>query len=80
MLPCKIVVQRASCNLQRKAGFHVTDARAPLRWLWLGSWRTRKLAACACRAALDAIGTRAIKGHCSGGRLLSFSARPWCDV
>ena len=45
-----------------------------------GGGETRKLAARARRAALAAIGLRAVKGHCTGGRPLSFGARPWCDV
>ena len=39
LLPCKTVVRRPSCDLQRTAGFRVTDARAPLRWLCLGRWQ-----------------------------------------
>ena len=39
-LPCKTVVRRASCVLQRTAGFPATDTRAPLRSLCLGRWRS----------------------------------------
>ena len=78
---CKTVVRRASFGLQqRTAGFRVTDAKAPLRWLSLGGGETRKLSACARRAALVMIGLRDMDGHCTSGRPLTFRARPWCDV
>ena len=32
------------------------------------------------RVALVVIGLRTMGGHCTGGRPLSFGARPWCDV
>ena len=55
LLRCKTVVRRASCDLQHAAGFRVTDAQAPLRWLSLGRWRkTKKCRARApCRAYCD---------------------------
>ena len=31
-------------------------------------------------AVLVVVGLRASEEHCVGGRLLSFGARPWCDV
>ena len=45
-----------------------------------GGGETRKLAARARRAALVLFGLRTMKGYCTGGRPLSFGARPWCDV
>ena len=45
-----------------------------------GGGDTRELAARARRVVLAAIGPRAIEWHCTGGRRLSFGARPWCDV
>ena len=45
-----------------------------------GGGKTRKLAACARRATLVAIGLRDMERHYNGGRPLSFHARPWCDV
>ena len=44
--PCKTVVRRASYDLQHAAGFHVTDAQAPLRRVCLGRWQNTQ----ACRA------------------------------
>ena len=32
------------------------------------------------RATLTVVGLCSIKGHCAEERLLSFGARPWCDV
>ena len=77
---CKSVVRRASCDLQHAAGIRVASAQAPLRWLSLESRRnTQGLAVRApCRAACDRPST--IEVYCTGGRLLSFGARPWYDV
>ena len=82
LLPCKTVVRRASCDLQRTAGFRVADARAPLRWLCLGRWQNTRAcrARAPCRAALAAVDPCTTEGHCTGGRPLSFGASPRCDV
>ena len=45
-----------------------------------GGGETRELAARARRAALVLAGLRSMEGYCTGGRPLSFGARPWCDV
>ena len=45
-----------------------------------GGGKSRELAARARCAALTAIGLRVVEGHRTGGRPLSFGARPWCDV
>ena len=44
ILRCNTVLQRASCSLQRTAGFRVAHASAPLRWLSVG--RRRRTRAC----------------------------------
>ena len=48
LLLCKTVVRRASCGLERAAGFRVTDARAPVSWLSLR--RSQNTRACRVRA------------------------------
>ena len=53
---------------------------APLRWLSLGRWRKTQTCRARARAALVAIGLRTMEWHCTGGRPLSYGARPWCDV
>ena len=80
LLPCKTVVRRPSCDLQRTAGFRVTDARAPLRWLCLGRWQNtqacrERAPCCACCGRLLHY-VRAL--HRREASL--FGARPWCDV
>ena len=80
LLRCKTVVRRASCDLQRAAGIRVPRDERHCAGCLSGGGETRELAARARRAALAAIGVRAMKGHCTGGRPLSFGARPWCDV
>ena len=42
LLRCKTVVRHASCDLHHAAGFRVTDARAPPRWLALGRWKNTR--------------------------------------
>ena len=51
----KTVVRRASCELQRAAGFCVIGTAAPLRWLRLGRWRNTRAchARALCRASCD---------------------------
>ena len=77
---CKTVVRRASCDLQRAAGIRVARAQAPLRWLSLGRWQNTRACRARGRAALVVIAFCTMEGHCTGGRPLSFGARPWCDV
>ena len=45
-----------------------------------GGGAVREIAACARRAVLVVVGLCPVKGHCTGGKPLSFGARPWCDV
>ena len=53
--------------------------RAVSSYLW-GGGAALKLAGRARRAALVMVGLGLIKERCTDGRLLSFGARPWCDV
>ena len=80
LLRCKTVVRRASCGLHHAAGCRVHANERHCAGCLSGGVETRKLAARARRAALALVGVRAMKGHCTGGRPLSFGARPWCDV
>ena len=78
LLRCKTVVRRASCGLQHAAGFRGTHRHCA--GCLSRSDKTRELAARARRAALPVIGFCAMKGYCTGGRPLSFGARPGCVV
>ena len=42
LFPCKTVVRRASCGVQRAAGIRVARSQAPLCWLCLGRWRNTR--------------------------------------
>ena len=70
-------MRAVASNAQPAFAWH---AQAPLRWLSLGRWRNTRAcrARAPCRAGCDR--SYAIEGHCTGGRPLSFGARPWCDV
>ena len=74
------VVQRASCCFQHTAGFRVARACSILPWLSLGRWQnTRAYRACApCYDGCDQLPL--VREYRTGGRSLSFGARPWCDV
>ena len=73
-------VRRASCDLQRTAGFASPTRQRHCAGCVSGGEKIRELAMRARRAALVAIGPCVTEGHCTGGRPLSFAARPWCDV
>ena len=74
------VVRRASCSLNDLAGVHMACASAPPHSCISGGGATRELAASARRGALVVVGPCPMKGHCAGGKPLSFGARPWRDV
>ena len=72
----------ASCQLRPPnyaAGFRVAHASAPLRSPSLG-WRHSTRDFPFRRAGRVVVGPRSIEGHCTGGKPLSFGARPWNDV
>ena len=76
----KTVVRRASCDLQQRSRHSRGTRKRHCAGCLSGGGETRELAARARRAALVVVGFCAMKGHCTGGRPLSFGARPWCDV
>ena len=55
LLRCRTFVRHSSNGLQCAAGFRMAHARAPLRWLSLGGWRTTHAchARATCRASCD---------------------------
>ena len=76
----KTVVRRASCDLQRTAGVS-RDRHASATELSVSREVAKHASLPRARyAALAVISFCAKKGHCTGGRLLSFGARPGCDV
>ena len=70
------VVRRASCSLNDLAGVHMACASAPPHSCISGGGATRELAASARCGALVVVGPCPMKGHCAGGKPLSFGARP----
>ena len=70
------VVRRTSWVLHHTANFCVAHARAPLRWLSLGSRRSTRLAAHARSAVWVVVGACHMRGRCIGERPFYFSARP----
>ena len=80
LLRCKTVVRRASCGLQRAAGIRV--ARASATALAVSREVAKHASLPRARAVLrwSVIGLRTLERYCTGGRPLSFGARPWCDV
>ena len=75
------VVRRASCGLQLQACAAWLARRrcGGARCLWGGD-AALELAARARGAAMVVIGPHPANGCCDGKMLLSFGARPWCDV
>ena len=75
------VVRRATCGLERTAGFRVALTRAChcTRRLSQGA-KARALATRARRAALVVVASCTIQGHRTGERPLSSGAKPCCDM
>ena len=80
LFPCKTVVRRASCGVQRAAGIRVARSQAPLCWLCLGRWRNTRpwRARALCRADCGRYLRYRMALHQREASL--FGARPWCDV
>ena len=75
-------VRHASCRLQRQAGCRVSCKRTRASASCLLGIRGAVLEhpARTRLVVLVAVGLYTMKQRCTGGMLLSFGARPWCDV
>ena len=74
------MVWRFSCRLYCEPGWRVCRklTRAGARCLWGGGVVLKRAARAPRHASCGLL--RPYKQHCTDGRILSFGARPWCNV
>ena len=78
---CTASLRRASCGLQRAAGFRVcAQANAPARALSREEAQHKRFAACARRAALLGVSSRHKETYCASEVALYLGARPCSEV